>query len=420
MTDFLQSEFGMHVREMAKHAKSIAAVGCLAAAAFLAFALTRPAEYASSAALRVTVDEQLADDGSITAFQTRSLAEVATAADVIVAAGGRADLPITDIEELRDLVSVDARSTPGYLDVTATGSTPQQSTDLANAMAAVLVERVAADAPSGSGRSANVVDPADLADAEPTRTTQQSATQAIALGLLLSILAGEAFVALRLLRGRFSPVDPRLELERLIGAPVIDLRDGKPLLPFYLDCLNERPTLTVLQAGTRPSADLALRLARTSGEVHRRVLLVDGDAGRPVLHTALGEEQSPGLAEVAQGSQPMRAVLRPATPDMRAAVLTAGRLDRSTGTSAELLPTLQRVVGDVGADQVIVSITQASTTDEVLRATHAFPESVVLAIDPTVLGVTEVRRLLDLVRGVKATIVAGAVVRPAAEGTALR
>ncbi|MEZ5230943.1 MAG: hypothetical protein R2710_30980 [Acidimicrobiales bacterium] len=183
--------------------------------------------------------------------------------------------------------------------------------------------------------------------------------------------------------------------------------------------MSSRPTLTVLQAGTRPSADLALRLARTSGEVHRRVLLVDGDTGRPVMHTALGEAQSPGLAEVAQGSQPMRAVVRPATPDMRAAVLTAGHRNHDHGTAAELLPTLQRVVGEVGADQVIVSVTQASSTDEILRATHAFPDAVVLAIDPSVLGVNDVRRLIDMVRSVKANIVGGVITRPTIEGMAL-
>ncbi len=417
MTNFLESEFGMHLREMAKHAVAIALAGALVAVAVSAFRLTRPVEYSSTATVRIIIDEQLADDGSITAFQTQSLAEVAVTAEVITAAAVRAGLD-ADVETIRDRVVVEVRSTPGYLDVSATGSNANDTVKLANAMASTLSERVDRDATPGSGRSATVVDPAELTDAERTLAKPQVISESMALGLLASIVVGEALVGWRLLRGRFSPIDPGVELERLIGAPVVDLRDGKPLLPFYLNGLSERSTLTVLQAGKHPSADLALSLARTSGELHQRVLLVDGDTGRPVMHTALGEAQSPGLAEVAQGSQPMRAVVRPATPAMRAAVLTAGRVDRDRGTAAGLLPTLVRVVNEVGADQVIVSITQASSTDEILRATHAFPQAVVLAIDPTVLGVADVRRLLEMVRGVGANIVAGAVVRPGAAAAA--
>ncbi|MEZ5377891.1 MAG: hypothetical protein R2733_15395 [Acidimicrobiales bacterium] len=418
MNDLLESEFGMHLREMAKHARAIALSGLLVGLALLAYQLTRPDEYRSTAAVRLVVDDQLADDGSITAFQTQSLAETALAADMLNAAAERAGIT-PDADSLRDRIDVEVRSTPGYLDVATTGPTAAGTAELANAMAAVLIDRVELDASSAATRSASLVDPADPADAEPTMTTTQALTQAIALGLLAAIVVGEGLVAWRLLRGRFSPIDPGVELQRLLGAPVIDLRDGRPLLPYYLDGLSSRPTLTVLQAGTRPSADLALRLARTSGEVHRRVLLVDGDTGRPVMHTALGEAQSPGLAEVAQGSQPMRAVVRPATPDMRAAVLTAGHRNHDHGTAAELLPTLQRVVGEVGADQVIVSVTQASSTDEILRATHAFPDAVVLAIDPSVLGVNDVRRLIDMVRSVKANIVGGVITRPTIEGMAL-
>ncbi len=214
MSNFLESEFCMHLREMAKHARAIALTGLLVAAAVLAYKLTRPAEYTSSATVRLSVDEQLADDGSITAFQTSSLAELATTAEVITNAAERAGIT-ADAEAVRDRVAVEVRSTPGYLGVDATGPTAVESAALANAMAEAMVDRVARDAPSDASRSATVIDPADVADTSATLTTRQAVTEAAAFGLLSAILLGESLVALRLLRGRFFPIDPRVELERL-------------------------------------------------------------------------------------------------------------------------------------------------------------------------------------------------------------
>ncbi|MEZ5230942.1 MAG: hypothetical protein R2710_30975 [Acidimicrobiales bacterium] len=118
----MESEFGMHLREMAKHARAIALSGLLVGLALFAYQLTRPDEYRSTAAVRLVVDDQLADDGSITAFQTQSLAETALAADMLNAAAERAGIT-PDADSLRDRIDVEVRSTPGYLDVATTGPT---------------------------------------------------------------------------------------------------------------------------------------------------------------------------------------------------------------------------------------------------------------------------------------------------------
>ncbi len=407
MNDLSGSEFGLHLREMKRRGRWILSVAVLAGLAMVAYRSSQPKDYGNAATVRIFLTQNQSDDGTVTEFNAKSLAERALASDALAAASKRARLDIA-ATEMRGRIDIELRSTPGYLGVTARGSSPDEAAELANAMALVLIDLTENDPFSvTNGLKAEVVDPADpgsSTDPGPSRAISEG----LVVGLAVAIVAGESIVGLRILRGRFSPIDPSRDLQRLVGTPVLDLRDPAPsnaILPFFVEHLRARPVLTVVQAG-RPSVDAARRLAKVSGDVHDRVLLVDGDAGRPTLHNAFGHSAGPGVAEVAEGRHTLRSVVRPAGGDMRAAVLTAGQARPGGLIGTELMPAMQTMLRGSGADQVVVSVTQASSIDELLLVAHAFPHAVVLALDPTEMGVTEIRRLVDQLHGVEATVVA--------------
>jgi Mrp family chromosome partitioning ATPase/capsular polysaccharide biosynthesis protein len=412
MSDLSRSEFGLHLREMWRRGWLIALAALAAGGAMFAYRNAQPTEYISSATVRVVLTENQNDDGTVTAFRTRSLAEQARTADPLTEAATLAGIDAT-VAQMRGRIDVDLLSTPGYLEVTARGPSPDEAAELANAMAAVMIDLAANDPVSAAtGVVVVTVDVADPASSSAPGV-RRSISEGIAVGLVAAIVVGEGIVGLRLLRRRFSPVDPSGELQRLVGAPVLDLRGrthANAVLPFFVEHLSARPVLTVVQMG-RPSVEAACRLTKVAGDVHDRVLLVDGDAGRPMLHTAFGQEVSPGLAEVAAGHRALRSVIRPAGADMRAIVLTAGQAQPGGPIGRGLMPALQTLLQGAGADQVVVSVTEASSIDEVLLVSHAFPHAVVLALDPTTVTVTDVRRLLDQLHGVEASVV-GVMIMP--------
>jgi capsular polysaccharide biosynthesis protein len=412
MRDPSRSEFGLHLREMWRRGWLIALAAIAAGGAMFAYRNAQPTEYTNSARIRVVLTENQNDDGTVTEFRSRSLAETALTADPLAEAATRAGIGAT-VGELRGRIGVDLQSTPGYLGVTASGPSPDEAAALANAMAAVMVDLAQNDpVASTTGVVVETVDVADPASSSAPGL-RRAISEGIAVGLVVAIVVGEGIVGLRLLRRRFSPVDPSGELQRLVGAPVLDLRDraqSNAVLPFFVEHLRTRPVLTVVQVG-RPSVEAACRLAKVAGDLYDRVLLVDGDAGRPMLHTALGQNASPGLAEVAAGLHTLRSVLRPAGGNVRAVVLTAGSAQLSGPIGRGLMSTMQAMLQGSGADQVVVSVTEASSVDEVLLVSHAFPDALVLALDPSEVTVTDVRRLLEQLHGVEAMVV-GTIMMP--------
>jgi Mrp family chromosome partitioning ATPase len=403
-----RSEFSMHVREMLQHWRVIGLSALLVGSLLFGLISARPQESVASATLRVSLPEGSGDDGTITEFQTRSLAELALTTatiDAVIAESGSAG----SVSEIRSRITIELKDTPGFLVVTGRETTPARAAALANTMASVLVAESEVD-PGGSanGKIVQLIEPADAADATTRGGTGSAVAAGIVAAMAAAILIGEGLVAARLLGGRFSPVDPGQELQRLSGAPVLDLREPATpglLLPFFIEHLGARPVLTVMQIGEGPSVDVACRLAKASGDVHRRVLLVDGDGGRSLLHRAVGQESIPGAAEVAKGELTLKSAVRPAGGDIRAAVLTAGRSTPGDPVGAQLLPAMQHMLRESGAEQVVVSSTSASSLDELLLVAHTFPDAIVLTLDPSQLSARAVRRVLAQLHAVEATVV---------------
>ncbi len=405
--------FATHLREMATKAAWIAIAALIAGALVLTLRLAASPQSIATSTLRLSVVGNAGDDGTITEFRTLSLAELALTTDVlseVARLGGLGTPSDEELAELRTEFAIEQKETPGFLVVTARSGDAALSVDLANAMATVLSTEVEL---GGNGdpesQRVTIVESATIGEATVTGGFVSALRDGIVAAMVAAILVAEGVIAVRVLRGRFSPVDPAAEIRRLSGAPVLDVRTptiASSLLPFYVEHLRHRPILTMLQFGQEPSVDLACRLAKVSGDVNRRVLLVDGDGGRSMLHRALGQDSVPGVAEVAAGTETLRSVVRPATGGIRAGLVTAGRSLPGGPAGAALLPALNDVLRTAGADQVVISATSASSLDEVLLVAGTFADAVIVSIDPTRVGVREMRELLDALHGVRASVVA--------------
>lgn len=362
MNDPMPSEFATHLREMASHRRVIAAVAAAVAVLALVVGLTRPATYEAEATVRVSLAESTGDDGAITDFHAGSLAALATAdrvvADAIDISGD--DRSASDV---RDALSAELGDSRGFVVLTASAPSATEAARLANALARSLAAEARRDPAAKSvAMRVTLVSAARSADASPTATAGRAVGGAIALALLAAIVAGEGLIALRLLRGRLSPVDPAADLSRLVGAPVLDLRGGAGSadeFAFYQEHLRPRRLVTVIEMGTPASNDVATSFVRIAEEAHRRVLFLDADA-------------------------------EPASPGRR----------RVDGVREQLV--------GASADQAIVSAGRRSSIDELLRVAHAFPHAVVLSVDAGC-EVRRVRALLELLRPVEVTVVAGVV-----------
>ena len=123
------------------------------------------------------------------------------------------------------------------------------------------------------------------------------------LGILLSLLVDKFDKRLR---------DPR-DIEPLLGTPLLGTI---PKIGELKRIKGDHPNLVQkLIAITRPSpgdgkTSLAVNLAISIAKAGRRVLLIDGDLRKPDVHRVFNIPDSPGFAEVIQGSHEPGAVIK--------------------------------------------------------------------------------------------------------------
>ncbi len=394
-------EFGRHLREMARRWPIILALTLLAGFGVFAFRSLGSDTYESTTVLQIVLPDQLLDDGESTKFATSSLAELATAETSIVQAAQTIGLTL-DPSEAIGRVKVQLRSTPGFMELSASGPTAIEAKGLTDAMAEFVV---ASGSNEASGLATRVVVPAKISDSPVAPRPIQ---EGLLAALIAAILAGELVVAVRKLRGKISPIDPETVLSELTRLPVVDLRPKRAqeaaLVPFFATHLVERPVITLMQRGAKANAEPAERLARTASGLARRVLLIDADLAQPILHKHFGHPQAPGLAEVLEGSEALAKVVRRASDTNPAAVLSAGSLTADLVGVDRVMAT-HEVVSASGADCAVLSTTASSSLDEALLVAHHFNDAVVLAIDPGVMRETEILDLIDRTRGTGARLV---------------
>lgn len=292
-----------------------------------------------------------------TTFIGESYASMASTRPLIEEAVDRSGLALSTSAADRRL-SVEA-DRPGYLDITATGPSRSAAAALSQALAEALVDAVAdrqADelarqlAPVELRLDALEAELAFVREADPRRRALelqyeallQNATEtrlrpidrlsivtparadpepiaprprrdAILAFLAAFVVNAELAVALSALSGRFSGGNVAEQVSRATGLPVLaqipqsrrrredQVTEAFRTLRTNLLFVNDEGSFgSIAVVGGEPGSGksfVAERLARTLARPGQPVLLADGDLRNPSLHTRLGIEVGPGLAD---------------------------------------------------------------------------------------------------------------------------
>lgn len=396
------SEFGRHLREMALRWKLLATITALVGIGVFVFRLAGPEVYQSNAVLQVKLPDSVIDDGQTTGFRTESLAELASVPTVISAAARSAGVE-GSVEEISNRIDVGVRDTPGFLEVSATGPAAGEATRLAQAMADRLAE-VGTDADQGV--TAEVIVDASDAD-EPL--SPRPVRDGILAAVVALLVAGESTVVSRKLRGWLHPIDTAAEVQRMVGAPVLDMRledssGGNPL-PFFASHLADQHIITILQIGDNATADPAAFMASTAAMLKEQVLLVDMDLFDPALHDYFGHPRAPGLTEVLSGNGSLRQVARRANDTNPVEVLSAGAFQPDLVGSARVVA-IHRVITASASDHTVLSVTARSSLFDALVVASRFGDAVVMAVDPSVVKASSIRSVAAAVGSVGARMAA--------------
>ncbi len=158
--------------------------------------------------------------------------------------------------------------------------------------------------------SATLVEPANL----PTSPASPNPKRDAALAALAVLIVGLVVVYLRvtLTEHYASPEDAEIDLDlpvlgeipRLADRPEVRVEAFRELRTSVTFALRDRPNAVFLVTSSEPNAGktfVTLNLAISLALEGRRVLAVDGDLRRPMLHTLTDIPVSPGLANVLQG-----------------------------------------------------------------------------------------------------------------------
>jgi capsular polysaccharide biosynthesis protein len=361
---------------------------------------TSPSVYESTAVIRVKLPATIVDDGPTTLFRTQSLAELATARSVVSRAAAEAQIG-GSFDELSGRIDVGLRDTPGFLEVTATGSRPDDAANLAQAIVDQLIiegERL--------GVTTDIVGAASVPDAPVAPNPLQ---EGVLAAIVAGLLTGESIVVVRKLRGRLSPIDTAPELERTIAVPTVDIREGSRsdgnLLPFFASHLADEKVITVIQMGDSNTTLPASMVAETASGLRRRVLLVDLELFEPEIQDSFGRPMRPELADVLTGRQTLEGAVRPAAKPESVDVLNA-RAFQSDLVGAERDASFKRLIAASTYDYAVLSVTASASVFNAMLAARRFGDAVVIAFDPAKTGRAPVRSMVTGVEAVGAHLAA--------------
>lgn len=336
--------------------------------------------YRTTASLSVTPGRSGADGAvaeDTTLFLTRTYAQLATTkpvADRAVVDGG---LKIS-VDDVLAMISTDSSTNVGFLTITASTNSPKLAATVANAVAAALIveveerqaravekdlEAVNAELKQVEAQLAKQSDPASaqvgsltsrydallqvaierranpldrievLAGAEPpaSRSSPNPTRDGLIAFIAAAILAAEGTVALMAFGGRIDGEDLE-SVSRLTGLPVLAVvprGDGADVAEAF----RSLRTSLYLRNDLKPPETMAIvsataNVGKSFTAIHfadalaggfsgKRVLLVDADCRRPVLHERLGVRRAPGLTEALRGAPIDTVMVEVASPSGR-------------------------------------------------------------------------------------------------------
>lgn len=396
-------------------------VALAAAAAVFVWRSAAPEEYSASTTVQVRLPEAGATDPAVQVpYYATSVAGLADSREIVARALAQAGRSGDDVDDASDHVSTSIDSTTGFVTITAGGSTGGEAAALADAMASVLGAEIATDQADdlaaqraavtdsiaslaerrrqiGSGdvyaiaalereresllgtlRSLTdvaswrlaVVEPAQAPDSADSPQPLRDALLAFIIALLL---AGEAVVVARALRGSLSARDPGRDAGDVAGVPAVLVRgeDGPTSLAPLLPQVETGRAVTVIQRGRAAGAHGASMLARLLAARGENVVLVDAAPHNPTVHATVGLSVSPGLTELGAGDRvfdelPERSAVR---------VLVAGRPTQGSTSSQ-----ITRVIKDAPQDRVVIAAA-SRLVDDLLPISAALDGPTVLEVD---------------------------------------
>jgi len=295
-----------------------------------------------------------------TVFLTDTYAELATTEPVIDAAAARSGLDISP-SQANSRVSASASGDVGFITVNATGPRPRDASRLANAVGRSLIDEVdrlqehtleedlrplnrrieelqaelsatlpgSPEADNLRARFDALLEVAVNRQTEPrnrveTVSSASPASDPIAprprrdslLGFVVAlVLAAEGSVALHVLGDRFRRATSTEEISRLTELPVLatvpdasgaDVVEAFRILRTSLMLImqgqnGDRQLNTVAVVSSNAGAGksfTSLHLAESLSTPFSRVILIDADLRRPVLHEWLEVEREPGISDL--------------------------------------------------------------------------------------------------------------------------
>lgn len=348
-----------HFRAISRHRWSVIVASVTVGAVAFAWSYTRPPVYEATALITVTSGRAVSGQ-SVTEqdslFLSRNYAELAGTRPVLADAAARAKL-VLSAADARQRVSARAASDVGFITLSATGPTPDEATDLAQAAADALIAAVAqeqaravqatlapidteisqvgaelAQLPPGAGNREVLVAryqalvqaaterrlaPTDrLVLVSPARGDSVPVSPTPVRDSLLALLVAlvvnaELAVLIEVLRDRMSSAEDDEDSGEIMGLPVLariplggeeetqeafrTLRTGL----MFLETTGPMRTVAVVSANSNAGKTFTCqRLARSVASLELPAVLVDGDLRRPSLHREAGISVSPGLSDV--------------------------------------------------------------------------------------------------------------------------
>jgi Mrp family chromosome partitioning ATPase len=272
---------------------------------------------------------------------------------------------------------------PGFLEITATGPTPQEARDLARGAAQALVE-----VNEGVANRVRLVSSARLPDGphspRPTRDALFGFLVALVVNAELAALLGN-------LTRRIRPGSDAEELARL-GAPIITQfprrRQREAIQAFWelraiaelaqpavrsLAIVEERPG----SYGTLVAVGLAQAIANTKTSVN----LVDANLRNPSIGAAIGLAEQGGLADALRGSAvgSVLSAVNPLQPRYRALVAGGVQTDPPGRLGSGAFQRVLKELQDEADVTVVLTAPASAGVDAFVTVVHC--DAIILVLD---------------------------------------
>lgn len=354
--------------------------------------------YEADSSLRLTIRSEagLSLDEDRAEYASRIYAELGESPRLLRSAVDNSGLSLTE-QQAAELVVVEWARPPGFIDLTASGPTPEAAVALADGMATALVAAVEEDVEAVTGDDGNSVGPApgvgvllsaEVVEAASTPTTPAAPSplrDAVAVFIISLVLLAEASALWRPARGLLPLTRTAERVTDLVGVPCLTLtgepEDRTRLALFAARYLGDKPSALVVHCKGEPLPAASVRLAEAVAAGGRRALVIDGEGSEPNLHRRLGLPQGPGLAEVYAGEERLAEAVFVSPTRANLSLLTAGGRDgsRSPLPGDRLLDRLG-TAGDY--EFIIVNLGAESMPDGIAGALAEMRESTILVLDP--------------------------------------